>query len=399
MKKIVLCSLAALALGCGSESKKPVVVTPPANGIATPGAPTTPTTPTTPADEVAATTKKPEEPAATPPNPAPPEPPPPAGDGKDPAKPESPLDVASAAFDDGEPDKGLEALALHHKTNEPTVRSLTLEAIFYEMKGRAVLTSDPKEAIAFLERVNESYKKAETKAGDVGLIPYTKKEWGRANYDLACAYALAGEPEKAVPALEKAYDYGFDNLEKYESDSDLESVRKLPEYEAFTKKAIAAAKEKLLKAIADFEPIDVSFEATAMDGTKISTEALKGKVLVVDCWATWCPPCRKMLPVMVKMHEQYKEKGLEIVGLNFENGEGDEAVASIKEFLESTPLPYPLVVNGSEIRSKLPFFSGIPTCFYVGRDGKIRFRTTGARGAPELETILTTLLDEKPATP
>ncbi|MCC7419008.1 MAG: redoxin domain-containing protein [Planctomycetaceae bacterium] len=378
MKRVVLCGLIAIGMGCGGEAQKPAPEATQPSPASAAGADASAPLPTNGAPPAPATEK-----------PAPMD---------DPKQPADPLSVAQEAFDEGDADKGLAALDGLHKSKKPTVYSLVLTATFHEMRGRSAIKSDPKAAAGHFERAIENYQLAD-KASPDGLIPFTKQKWGAATYDLACAYALSGDPKKSLTTLENAYALGFDNLEHYATDGDLASVRELPEYEEFLARAREAARQKLRKEIAEFQPVDVSFEVAALDGRKISTADMKGKVLVVDCWATWCPPCRKMLPSMVKIYEQHKDKGLEVVGLNFERGDGDEAKETVEEFLKSTPLPYPCSLEGKAVKDKFPPFSGIPTCFYIDRAGKIRFQTVGLRPAADIETIIATLLEEKPPAP
>ena len=109
-----------------------------------------------------------------------------------------------------------------------------------------------------------------------------------------------------------------------------------------------------------------------------------GKVVVVDLWATWCPPCRAAMPELAEVAAQYRPLGVEFVGLTSET---QEDVPRIEEFISDTegfnwPVGYGAIDfwNALEIR-------GIPTIIVFGRDGRVRWSAAGA-GAPGLEEAI-----------
>jgi len=113
-------------------------------------------------------------------------------------------------------------------------------------------------------------------------------------------------------------------------------------------------------------------EGTTLEGTKFNIEQYRGRVVLVDFWATWCGPCRAKLPGLMKLHEQFHGKGFEIVGVDL-----DKELDDLGKFLDDTKLPWINVIgekDGDEMKFPLAEkydISGIPATFLVGRDGRV----------------------------
>ena len=98
-----------------------------------------------------------------------------------------------------------------------------------------------------------------------------------------------------------------------------------------------------------------------------SLPILQGKLVIIDFWASWCGPCKRAMPVLRELHEEYADKGVVILGVNL-----DEEKADMDAYLKKTPMPFPMVRDPKgRLAGKLDV-SGIPTSYVVGPDGRIR---------------------------
>ncbi len=128
-------------------------------------------------------------------------------------------------------------------------------------------------------------------------------------------------------------------------------------------------------------------EGKAIDGTAVSTAALKGKVVLVDFWATWCPPCREELPNVLAAYEKFHAKGFAVVAVSLDRDE-----AELKKFVEEKKMPWPQIYEGANALAEKFGVESIPTTYLVDAEGKIV--ATDLRG-DALEKLLEKLLGGK----
>ena len=146
------------------------------------------------------------------------------------------------------------------------------------------------------------------------------------------------------------------------------------------------------------ESFAFDFTLPSINGETVSKADFEGKVLVVDIWGTWCPPCRAEVPHFVELQEELGPKGLQIVGINYEGTDTvDEALAEIAAFTDQVPVNYPLLLGTEEVKDQVPNFEGYPTTIFIDRSGKVRLSVVGARSKSELQGIIEKLLDEDAA--
>ena len=130
------------------------------------------------------------------------------------------------------------------------------------------------------------------------------------------------------------------------------------------------------------------FTLENLEGTAVSLSDFRGKVVLLDFWATWCPPCRKEIPHLKELHTEYGDDGLVILGIALDV-KGRRVVAP---FVEEHQLPYPIVLGGQEVSRAYGGVRNIPTAFLIDRDGLIRRRYVGYQDKDVFERDLRVLL-------
>jgi len=115
-----------------------------------------------------------------------------------------------------------------------------------------------------------------------------------------------------------------------------------------------------------------NFSLTGIDGKEVSLASLKGKVVLLDFWATWCMPCKASMPLIQKIHDDYKDKDVAVFGINtFEKREG-----AGKKFMEEKKYTYGCLLKGDDL-ARACGVTGIPALIVIGKDGKVVFAETG----------------------
>lgn len=137
-----------------------------------------------------------------------------------------------------------------------------------------------------------------------------------------------------------------------------------------------------------------SFTMQTLDGTLISSESLRGNVVLVNIWATWCTPCRVEMPMLEATWRRHREAGLVLLGASVDRG--DPAV--VREYVKSRGITYPIGIVGTDIINALGGVRGYPTSILIGRDGRVRHRVMGPIGPVSLEPAIRRALNERDST-
>jgi thiol-disulfide isomerase/thioredoxin len=124
----------------------------------------------------------------------------------------------------------------------------------------------------------------------------------------------------------------------------------------------------------------------------VELSKLKGKVVYVDFWASWCTPCRKSFPWMNELHKKFKDQGLEVVAINL-----DKSREPIDEFLSKTPADFTIAYDPSGSAASNYKVSGMPSTYLIDRSGQLQISHIGFRDKDkqEMESKIKELLAKK----
>ena len=138
-------------------------------------------------------------------------------------------------------------------------------------------------------------------------------------------------------------------------------------------------------------PMAPGFSLTGLNGEKVNLDDYKGKVLMVDFWATWCGPCRIEIPGFVELQNRYRDQGFAIVGIS-----KDDGPEVVRKFYQDYKMNYPVALANDDVDQLYGGIIGLPTTFLIGRDGRIYAKHTGTTDISVFEQEVKMLLAAKP---
>jgi peroxiredoxin len=132
----------------------------------------------------------------------------------------------------------------------------------------------------------------------------------------------------------------------------------------------------------DGSPPAPAFTLTSRSGKTVSLADLKGQVVMINFWASWCGPCRQEFPALDEMYRKYKPMGFEMVGINVESEKSDA-----ERFLGATPVSFPILFDPDNKVSGNYGVSAMPTTFLVDRQGRLRWQHRAYKPGDEAKYI------------
>jgi len=129
------------------------------------------------------------------------------------------------------------------------------------------------------------------------------------------------------------------------------------------------------------------FTVTDIDGKKLALSDYKGKVVLLDFWATWCTPCRAEIPHFVEMQQKYGPQGFQVVGISM-----DDDAKPVKEFYRQFNMNYPVAVGDDKLAQSFGGVLGLPVNFIIDREGRIHAKYLGATDVSVIDKAVSDLL-------
>jgi thiol-disulfide isomerase/thioredoxin len=134
-------------------------------------------------------------------------------------------------------------------------------------------------------------------------------------------------------------------------------------------------------------PMAPDFSLSDLSGQKVSLADYRGKVVLLDFWATWCGPCRIEIPGFVELQNRYRDQGFVVIGVSMDDGPDP-----VKEFYKQFKMNYPVVLGDDKLGEEYGGILGLPTSMLIGRDGRIYAKHVGAASPAVFEDEIKALL-------
>ena len=136
-----------------------------------------------------------------------------------------------------------------------------------------------------------------------------------------------------------------------------------------------------------------NFTLSDASGAKVALSDYKGKVVLLNFWATWCGPCKVEIPWFMEFNKTYKDRGLAVVGVSLD----DDGWKSVKPYLAQKKIDYTVVVGNDAVSKSYGDVDSLPTTFIIDQDGRIAFMHTGLVSKDTYEKEIQSLLGEQRA--
>ena len=129
-------------------------------------------------------------------------------------------------------------------------------------------------------------------------------------------------------------------------------------------------------------------ELSSLDGQRLKLSSFRGRVVLLNFWATWCAPCRTEIPELNGLQHDLEASGLTVVGVSW-----DDSADSVREFQKEIPQDYTVLLGGEDVQDKFAGIRSLPTTYIIDREGNVRQRIIGARDRTQFEAALKPVID------
>jgi len=256
-------------------------------------------------------------------------------------------------------------------------------------KAVAAVPADDPDAAEMASAVTDTLGWVQLKRGesDLAVASFAKAvklspDSGEILYHYGMALEKAGKTDEAVDAYVRAVSV-FPVGEK-RADAPLRALyeKRAGSAEGLDAK-IAAAKQASRKRVVvearKYEQTAPEWELKDLAGKPVKLADFKGKVIVMDFWGSWCPPCRMELPSFQAMHTKYKDnKNVVFLGMNWERpGEPAARMKAVTDFMANNNYTFPVVIDHDSVAVKAYGLQGFPTVYMIDSTGMIRYKNVG----------------------
>ncbi len=200
-------------------------------------------------------------------------------------------------------------------------------------------------------------------------------------------FAHLKDSKAALATLDNAVAAGYWNGDQIRREPAFASLKSDKTFEAIVKKSLRGISR-------------LAYGLPDLAGKELKEKDFAGKVIILDIWGTWCPPCKMEIPHFVQLQNEYKDKGFAVIGLTWERQPPNDFLTKrVEQFAKDNKINYPLTMITAERLGAVPNLRGFPTTFFIGRDGAVRHRVSGYHNYEQLKSKVEPLIREKAPAP
>lgn len=216
---------------------------------------------------------------------------------------------------------------------------------------------------------------------------------------MAQGYCIRNDQTAAFEALGKAVDVGYGDFAMILKDPIINRL----ENRAAIEELVDDLKVRYQKAIndwsrtvvAEFQPFQFNFDLDDVEGGRISSSDFRGKVLVLDMWATWCPPCRRGIPHFIELQKNLASEGVSVLGVSMDNANDPySARGTVLDFVNEQKFNYPCAMGDQSFSQQVPGKQALPTTLFIDQESNVRYIAKGYHDYAKLEAIAKVLASE-----
>ena len=219
----------------------------------------------------------------------------------------------------------------------------------------------------------------------------------------AIASAMQKDADATLAAMQVSFDAGFTSYEKLLENQFVKNL-KSKKIDGLIESKFLAYQKQLKKwareSVANFNSFDFKFDVADIDAGRIRNSDFRGRILVLDLWATWCQPCREAIPHFVKLDEKFRESNVDVVGVSMDNPDDPrKSMKVVRNFVDDNGVEYAVAMGNRSMMNQLAPGQKLPTVLFINSEGKVRFIAEGPHNFHQLAAITNELINQEKDSP